>query len=81
MAPGEIYRITGSAIWGGAIYAILDETKTVRDVRADSTNTKEGEILENQEVVMPEYARYLRVSCNLERQPDGFQIRKITPVI
>lgn len=81
VAPGEIYRITGSAIWGGAIYAILDETKTVRDVRADSTNTKEGEILENQEVVMPEYARYLRVSCNLERQPDGFQIRKITPVI
>ena len=80
VASGEIYRVTGSAIWGGAIYAILDETKAVRDVYVDHINNEPGEILVDKEVVMPEYAKYLRVSCHLKHQPDGFVIKKITSI-
>lgn len=80
VSPGEIYRVTGSAIWGGAIYAILDESKTVRDVYVDHVNNEPGEILVDKEVVMPEYAKYLRVSCHLKYQPDGFVIKKVTSI-
>lgn len=80
VAAGEVYRVTGSAIWGGAIYAILDETKAVRDVYVDQSNTEAGEILVDHEITMPDYAKYLRVSCHLQRQPDGFVIKKIVIV-
>lgn len=80
VAVGEVYRVTGSAIWGGAIYAILDESEAVRDVYVDQSNTEAGEILIDHEITMPDYAKYIRVSCNLNRQPDGFVIKRITSV-
>ena len=80
--PGEIYRLSCSAVYGAAAFAVttVERASTTDDLKLAYSvpNTEEGEVLINHEIVIPEGGAYLRVSCNTELQPDGWTIYKIT---
>lgn len=77
--PGEVYRITGSAVWGGAIYAVYNSDDGVEDIRI-SANTENGECLINHEITMPANTAYFRVSFNQTKYPDLFAVKKVTGI-
>ena len=78
-APGERYRITGSAVWGGAIYAVYNQDGGVEDIRTGA-NTENGECLIDHEITMPANTAYFRVSFNQTKYPDQFAVKKLTGI-
>ena len=78
-APGERYRITGSAVWGGAIYAVYNQDGGVEEVRTGA-NTENGECLIDHEITMPANTAYFRVSFNQTKYPDQFAVKKLTGI-
>lgn len=76
---GEIYRLTCSAVWTGAAYAVLTAASggTVVDIVAGDANTP-STALTDHDITIPEGGTILRVSSNLTVQPEGYKIYRVT---
>lgn len=75
---GEIYRLTCSAVWTGAAYAVLTAASggTVVDIVAGDANTP-STALTDHDITIPEGGTILRVSSNLTVQPEGYKIYRV----
>ena len=76
---GEVYRLTCSAVWSGAAYAVLTASTggTVVDKVAGDVNTP-STVLTDHDITIPNGGAILRVSSNLTVQPEGFKIYRVT---
>lgn len=76
----EYYILSGSARWGNAVYAVLDEAGVViPECSYITTSSDNGRVIKQQKVVMPENAKTFRVASYLDVQPEGFQIIGVKP--
>lgn len=71
--PNTDYLITGSNIYGNAIYVIYDENNSVIDSLA-SANTESGTVIYSRKITTPSNANAIRIASNLNIQPEMFSI-------
>ena len=62
---GEEYLVTCSAIWGGAAYAVYNQSGKVL-AKYNVSDTAKGELLMNRKVFIPEGAAYMVLSHNTQ---------------
>ena len=75
--PGEVYRLNCSSVWSGAAFAVMTQAGgtavAIYSGDADTPST----VLTNHELTIPEGGTILRVSSNLEVQPEGYKIWRV----
>ena len=75
--PGETYWLSCSAVYGNAAYAVVEGPAGGLKDAYQVANTAEGEVLTDHEVVIPAGGTILRVSCDLNIQPEGWTIYRV----
>lgn len=82
--PGEVYRLSCAAEFGGnLLYCIytsaigVNPPVVAENGRYPVPEDKDYFVLTNHEITIPDGATYMRVSGNLEYQPEGYKIYRV----